>query len=87
VRFGERLQELRWKAGLSQGGLAKASGIPVRTIQNWEIGRRVPRADALFALGSALGVSCESFAQALAGGAATSRAKRPRRRDKKGRGK
>lgn len=34
-----KLQNLRKSAGLSQGGLAKASGISVRTIQDYEQGK------------------------------------------------
>jgi transcriptional regulator with XRE-family HTH domain len=41
--FGQTLQKLRLEAGLSQSGLATKAGIPVKTIQNWEISRRTPR--------------------------------------------
>jgi len=34
------LQEMRLKAGLSQGKLSKASGVSVRTIQQYERGAR-----------------------------------------------
>ena len=43
MRFGENLQSLRLKAGLSQSQLAAKAGIPVKTIQAWEISRRTPR--------------------------------------------
>jgi transcriptional regulator with XRE-family HTH domain len=61
VTFGERLQELRLRAGLSQSELAAKAALPLRTIQNWEIGRREPRAGALFQVASALGISVEEF--------------------------
>lgn len=35
-----KLQEVRKKAGLSQSGLAKASGVSVRTLQGYECGRK-----------------------------------------------
>jgi len=65
VRFGEKLQELRLKAGMSQGALAEASGLSVRNIQNWEISYRLPRADALFQLAAALGTDCRAFAECV----------------------
>lgn len=37
---GDRLQATREKKGLSQGQLAKQSGIGVRTIQDYEQGKR-----------------------------------------------
>lgn len=37
---GDRLQETREKKGLSQGQLAKQSGISVRAIQDYEQGQR-----------------------------------------------
>lgn len=36
-----KLQELRNKAGLSQSGLAKLSGVKLRTIQEYEYGRQI----------------------------------------------
>ena len=35
-----KLQELRKNKGLSQSQLAKLSGVPLRTIQQWECGQR-----------------------------------------------
>lgn len=36
-----KLQELRNKVGLSQSGLAKLSGVKLRTIQEYEYGRQI----------------------------------------------
>ena len=36
-----KLQEARKAAGLSQAGLAKLSGVNVRTIQEYEYGRQI----------------------------------------------
>lgn len=35
-----KLQEVRKKKKLSQSQLAKSSGVPLRTIQQWECGQR-----------------------------------------------
>jgi transcriptional regulator with XRE-family HTH domain len=59
--FGEKLRELRGKAGLSQSQLAKASGLPVDSIRNYEQGRREPGWRVLFPLARALGVKAEAF--------------------------
>lgn len=37
-----RIQELRERTGLSQSKFAARYGIPVRTLQGWEIGRKPP---------------------------------------------
>lgn len=36
------IEEIRSMTGLSQGKFANRYGIPVRTLQNWEIGERKP---------------------------------------------
>nr|DAN41529.1 MAG TPA: Helix-turn-helix XRE-family like protein [Caudoviricetes sp.]DAQ91512.1 MAG TPA: Helix-turn-helix XRE-family like protein [Caudoviricetes sp.]DAS47961.1 MAG TPA: Helix-turn-helix XRE-family like protein [Caudoviricetes sp.] len=36
----ERLKELRKELGLSQAKFAEKFGIPIRTIQDWEYGKR-----------------------------------------------
>jgi transcriptional regulator with XRE-family HTH domain len=54
MSFSKNLQRLRQAAGLSQSELARKSGIAVKTIQNWEIGRNLPRTDALVKLAQAL---------------------------------
>ncbi|MBQ3405672.1 MAG: helix-turn-helix domain-containing protein [Lachnospiraceae bacterium] len=36
------IEEIRAMTGLSQGKFANRYGIPVRTLQNWEIGERKP---------------------------------------------
>jgi transcriptional regulator with XRE-family HTH domain len=61
MRFGESLQRFRENADLSQSGLAEKAGLSVRSIQNWEQGHRVPRADALIALSRALGITVDNL--------------------------
>jgi transcriptional regulator with XRE-family HTH domain len=61
TRLGQRLQRLRELATLSQSELAGRAGLSVRSIQNWECGRRRPKLDAMLALARALGVSVEQL--------------------------
>jgi transcriptional regulator with XRE-family HTH domain len=55
------LQAYRKRAKLTQAQLAERTGIPLRSIQNWEIGHRMPRAGALLSLARAVGVSVEQL--------------------------
>ena len=59
MAFHDHLQALRHRAGLTQRALAEAAGIPLRTIQSWEIGRYRPTIDVLRPLAEALGISLE----------------------------
>lgn len=36
------VKEIRKEAGLTQADFAKKHGIPLRTLQSWETGERVP---------------------------------------------
>jgi len=61
TEIGKRLVELRTKAGMSQAQLAKAVGVPQRTIANYEtIANYVP-SSVLPALADALGVTIEEI--------------------------
>jgi transcriptional regulator with XRE-family HTH domain len=79
MRFGEMLQSLRKKVGLTQAQLAERSGLPLRSIQNWEGGHRTPRPHALLALARAVGAPVEQLLVA-----ASSPSKSPRRKAKGG---
>jgi transcriptional regulator with XRE-family HTH domain len=62
MNFGQNLQQLRQRAGLTQAGLAEKAGIPIRTIQSWEISHRTPRWIHLLAqLAKGLGVPMEDL--------------------------
>jgi transcriptional regulator with XRE-family HTH domain len=61
MAFKDNLKQLREAAGLSQSQLAERAGISVRTIQNWEIGRNVPKADILMQLAAALDAGLEQL--------------------------
>lgn len=60
-RFGERLAELRTKAGLSQAALGEAAGMTRGGVAQLEAGRRRPSWDSVQALCKALGVDCREF--------------------------
>lgn len=66
MEFGKMLRELRRKAGLSQSELAQRAKLPLRSIQNWEIEHRVPKASALLALADALGADVGELLRATA---------------------
>lgn len=61
MSFGRNLQRLRQQAGLSQAGLAEKTGIPIKTIQNWEIDRNQPRLEAVMKLARALAAPLEEL--------------------------
>lgn len=42
MSFAEDLKQARKEANLTQAGMADIMGIPVRTIQDWEISRSTP---------------------------------------------
>jgi transcriptional regulator with XRE-family HTH domain len=78
MSFGKNLQTLRQRVGLSQSELAAKAGIPVKTIQNWEISRRTPRWIVLLVkLATGLGVPMEEL---TAGAAVEADPAQPRRR-------
>ena len=54
VQFGQRLRELRLKAGLSQESLAELAGLDRTYISGCERGRRNASIEALHRLGKAL---------------------------------
>lgn len=60
--LGACLKRLREKAGLSQPGLAQATGIPTASIRNWEQDNRVPGLVAAYKVARAIGVSLEELA-------------------------
>lgn len=42
AKMKNKIRDLRLAAGMTQQALAEKSGIPYRTIQNWEEGARKP---------------------------------------------
>jgi transcriptional regulator with XRE-family HTH domain len=82
--FGEQLRSLREKAGMTQAGLAEASGLPLGSIRNYEQGQREPYWQVVFRLAKALGTGCQAFADCV-GEEATATGHLPRGRPSKAR--
>ncbi|MDO4632468.1 MAG: helix-turn-helix transcriptional regulator [Eubacteriales bacterium] len=62
MKFPERLKLKRQEAGMTQEQLAKKAGMTARTIQNYELGARRPRNDAIIEkLASAVGCTYEEL--------------------------
>jgi transcriptional regulator with XRE-family HTH domain len=59
--MGERIVDFRKSAGLSQKQLARAMGIPVGSIRNWEHDRRFPSLMMGTRLARALGITVEDL--------------------------
>jgi len=60
-RFAARLRMLREKAGLTIEDLVEATGIPRKTLYNWEAGIRMPPVDTFPTLAGALGVKTRTL--------------------------
>jgi transcriptional regulator with XRE-family HTH domain len=52
--LGYRIREAREAVGLTQEGLARATGLNLRSIQNWEHGTHQPRVENLAQIAAAL---------------------------------
>jgi transcriptional regulator with XRE-family HTH domain len=59
--FAMRLKELRKVAGMTQDALARASGVALATIQDYEQGRREPTLESAIKLAHGLGVELSAF--------------------------
>lgn len=60
MEFGEKIKNSRVKSGLSQSELASRAGISLRSVQNYECGRRHPANIAIVKnIASVLGVGYE----------------------------
>lgn len=57
MNIAETIKKERKMSGLSQEELAELSGVSIKTLQRWEWGQRVPRADELDRLAFALGTN------------------------------
>ncbi len=55
IKFQERLKDLRKNWGLSQMGLAEATGISQSAIAKWELGKTEPTASAIITLAEFFG--------------------------------
>ncbi len=59
MNFAKRLKDLREEQGLSQMGLAKATGISQSSIARWELEKADPTASALITLAVFFGESVD----------------------------
>jgi transcriptional regulator with XRE-family HTH domain len=60
MTFGERLHQLRERAGMTQEQLAERSGVNLWTIRGYEQGRREPNWKGAISLAVALGIGVEA---------------------------
>ena len=58
---GERIRELRIKAGITQKDLADRMGLPRQQINVWETGVRTPKIENLKRVADALGINGEEY--------------------------
>ena len=62
MKFSEKLKRYRKEAHLSQSALAEKAGISLRTLQNYEMGKRYPASiEITLNLASALGIGAENL--------------------------
>lgn len=59
---GEKIKQIRTEKGLSRAALSRMSGISIRTLEDWEAGKRNPRNfDLIDAVANALKCSTSDF--------------------------
>jgi len=58
---GERIRELRIKAGITQKDLADRMGLPRQQVNVWETGVRTPKIENLKRVADALGINGEEY--------------------------
>jgi transcriptional regulator with XRE-family HTH domain len=85
MTFGEKLKSIREAKGLTQAGLADASGIPLGTVRDYEQGRRDPLLSNAQKLAMTLEVSLDVFPATP--GAESAAAKPANKRKRKPKGK
>ena len=65
MKFGEKLHELRERAGLSRAELAERSGLSARSLEGWELCRRQPAWWVLLELSRGLRLPAEVFVECI----------------------
>lgn len=63
--MGQRLQRLRVELAMTQSQVAEAAGVPLSSLQGWEVDRREPGARALCRLAKVLRVTVEDFCNTI----------------------
>ena len=61
IRLGERIRNLRKKAGLTQEQLAETLGVTAGAVYKWESGRAMPELEMLVELGRFFEVSVDAL--------------------------
>jgi transcriptional regulator with XRE-family HTH domain len=59
--YGERMRELRIKAGLTQEEVARRIDHSLSIVRDWEANRKLPSCHALYKVAEVLGVNCTAF--------------------------
>ncbi len=83
--FGERLRELRERAGLTQEQLATASEVAIGSVRNYEQGHREPYWHVAFRLAAGLGVDVSAFADCVQ--SSSGKSQKSRKGKSKGKGR
>lgn len=68
METGEHMRRARLKLGWNQRTLSQKSGVPIRSIENYEIGSNAPGLVNLLALSDALGISIDEYVGHRIGG-------------------
>ena len=60
--MGEQFAKVREAHNLTQAELARRAKVPLRSLQEWEQGTRIPRFDRVIQIADALGVPLDELA-------------------------
>lgn len=83
MSFASKLRELRTETGLTQEALARAAGLSLGVIRDYEQGNREPSLRSAFKLAAALGVAVDVFRVAVESTEEVGAGPKPRGRPKK----
>jgi transcriptional regulator with XRE-family HTH domain len=59
--MGEQFARARQAHDLTQAELARRAGVPLRSLQEWEQGTRIPRFDRVIQLADALAITLDEY--------------------------
>jgi transcriptional regulator with XRE-family HTH domain len=59
--MGEEFARARQAHGLTQAELARRASVPLRSLQEWEQGTRIPRFDRVIQLADALAITLDEY--------------------------
>ena len=81
MTFGERLQALRQRAGMSQDALAERLGVSRQAVSRWERDETMPETDKVVALADMFGVTTDYLLRPQPESSETETEKPPRETD------